>query len=169
MPSVDAQERRHELVETWVNRYKKAYTQVHGEEAGKLLFWHYHENSEIITVERIPEGKDYWTGPDWYQDYRLPELIREVEKLRAQIPLGHLTTCDNCGYFTVTSSFVTHRIPGLVLVHQFCDICADTYLSQATSAPHTVADPRLYKSMGYIANLLLEAIKKGPLVEAEEE
>jgi hypothetical protein len=64
--------------------------------------------------------------------------------------------CDNCDYPTEELTKFEGGIPRQS--YSMCRICFKTFLSKATIYPNQVADPCLYMSIGYIANLLLDAI-----------
>lgn len=66
--------------------------------------------------------------------------------------------CDNCGYKTKVKPY-EHGV-GRQTVYHFCDVCAKTFLSSATAYPNQCPDVRLHKSVGYIANMILDEIRK---------
>lgn len=65
--------------------------------------------------------------------------------------------CGNCGY--ETELFEVRKLGGTDEVNWFCEVCAGTFLGRATEYPHQLADPLLYKSIGWIANRLLDEIR----------
>lgn len=66
--------------------------------------------------------------------------------------------CDNCGYTTKTKLYAKGNSREEKV--RLCAICAKTLLSVAVQFPSQCPDTKLYKSIGYIANLLLDAIQK---------
>jgi hypothetical protein len=65
--------------------------------------------------------------------------------------------CKNCGYITDLATYP--KMGGTDEVNWFCEVCAGTFLGRATEYPHQLADPLLYKSIGWIANRLLDEIR----------
>ena len=68
-----------------------------------------------------------------------------------------MAECDNCGYDTELDDFAYGA-----KVYSFCEVCASTFLSRATTCSREVEqkDVWLYRSVGYIANMLLDAIRQ---------
>jgi len=71
---------------------------------------------------------------------------------------GSSSECHNCGYPTD----VLHR-------HQFlpdeeplelCDVCYRTFLGHATGSSRHCDVPKLYKSVAYVANMVLAEIRE---------
>ena len=69
--------------------------------------------------------------------------------------------CSNCGY--ETELVVWDGAGGKD--GDFCALCSQTLLSHATIFPDHVSDPKLYKSLGYIANMILDEVRKGRGIE----
>lgn len=70
------------------------------------------------------------------------------------------TNCSNCSYFTKVTEFEVLTREGK-LKFKFCDICAGTYLSRATTNPEQYSQQNtLFMSLGYIANTILDEIRK---------
>jgi len=65
--------------------------------------------------------------------------------------------CDNCGYETQLTCYRgTHPATDR---HWFCEVCASSYLSHATVYRSQCQDPRLHRSLGWIANRILDEIR----------
>jgi len=66
-----------------------------------------------------------------------------------------MAECDNCGYDTQLEDYAYGS-----KVYGFCEICASTFLSRATTHPYQMEqkDVWLYRSLGYIANMLLNVV-----------
>jgi hypothetical protein len=64
--------------------------------------------------------------------------------------------CDNCGY--ETQSYLLYEEDGKK--YCFCEICDSTFLSKATKEPMVASESRLFKSMGWIANKIIDTIKE---------
>ncbi len=45
---------------------------------------------------------------------------------------------------------------------QLCEICSGTHLSIAVTYPDQCPDDRIYKALGYIGNMILEAVARNP-------
>ncbi len=71
---------------------------------------------------------------------------------------GNTVECDNCGYAAPVRTFNT--IPGRP--RTYCEICAKSFLSDATTFPQDCPDTKLYKSIGAVANLILHKITGKP-------
>ena len=70
--------------------------------------------------------------------------------------------CENCGYNTEVDEY-KGRVYGPP--YRLCKICASTRLSESLSAREdTLTQGEIYimRSLGYIANLLLDAIQGAP-------
>ena len=61
--------------------------------------------------------------------------------------------CSNCGYPAPLYPF-DFGLTGLAPTY-FCEICASTHLATATKQPDQCPDPQLYKSIGWIANHIM--------------
>lgn len=72
--------------------------------------------------------------------------------------------CDCCEYPAPIAVFDRHTGQ----VHQFCEVCSSTYLSQLRR-PGTGDIGHLASSIGYIANLILDAINKQSRVKGESD
>lgn len=70
------------------------------------------------------------------------------------IQIQSKANCDNCRYLT---DLRTYYVGEYSLEHHFCEVCAFTLLSQATTQPHDV-DMKLFKSIGWCVNKILGAI-----------
>ncbi len=74
---------------------------------------------------------------------------------------GEKVECDCCHYPGRVAEFpntLTDRGRcDLVL----CEVCSQTHLSLARKYPLQCSDAQLYRSIGFIANMLLEAIREG--------
>ena len=64
---------------------------------------------------------------------------------------GNRHGCDCCGYKAPLVPFDDHSH-----VYCLCEICYSTYLSYAVTSPSRDTDNHLYKSLGWIANRLLD-------------
>lgn len=62
--------------------------------------------------------------------------------------------CDNCSFETQVE---TYNNPGGKDC-KLCEICAETHLGKATAFPEQVSDVKLYKSIAWIANRILQEI-----------
>ena len=60
-----------------------------------------------------------------------------------------MQSCENCNYQTEVEDYDGHL---------FCEVCSHTYLSRATTTPREV-DVRLYKSLAWIANRIIDLVK----------
>ena len=69
-----------------------------------------------------------------------------------------LDECECCGYKTTLQEYQegTPR-----LSYWLCEVCANTYLAKAVAYPTQCVDSGLYKSIAWIANRLLDEIRKG--------
>jgi len=67
--------------------------------------------------------------------------------------------CDNCGYQTKLERYEEATWRDKRGVFWFCEICANTHLSKAAQYPAQCSDVMLYKSIGWIANRLLDEIR----------
>ncbi len=65
-----------------------------------------------------------------------------------------LVTCDCCGYPT---ALVEYTSTGKATV-MLCEICYSTFLSKAILYPNQCSDTSLYQSIGYIGNMILDAV-----------
>jgi hypothetical protein len=79
-------------------------------------------------------------------------------------------TCENCGY--PASDLTEYDIPNLEvggkMKHVLCDICANTFLSRATTNLRQYGQQAaLFQSLGWIANMLRDEIRAA--VKAKEE
>lgn len=71
-----------------------------------------------------------------------------------------ITNCSNCAYETETEEYETIGREGKEK-HNFCFICINTYLSRATTNLRQYGEQAaLFQSIGWIANYLLEEIRK---------
>ena len=75
-----------------------------------------------------------------------------------------VSECYNCGYETETEEYtsdygeaIRHNFPEVI---RLCDVCANTHLGNATRYPRVCPDVKLYTSIAYIANMILDAIRK---------
>lgn len=75
--------------------------------------------------------------------------------------MSEIKECDCCEYETEVRSYKVTNQFGSLTEHWFCEICANTYLATAVASPEKCPDDRLYKSVAYIGNLILDEIKKG--------
>ena len=64
--------------------------------------------------------------------------------------------CDNCEYET---DLTYYSVPPGCDGAWLCEVCASTFLGKATQYPRQVEDPLLYRSIGWIANRLLDEIR----------
>lgn len=78
-----------------------------------------------------------------------------------------LDECDNCEYTTELKAY--KKPPSFPQDENeedkynfFCNVCSSTFLSSATNYPKQVSDVKLYKSIGYIANMILDKLKNFP-------
>ena len=71
-----------------------------------------------------------------------------------------MAKCNNCGFETEvrTSEFppTDPHLPGKLC--KLCEVCFETYLGFALLAPDTVSDEKLYQSVAWIANRILQEI-----------
>jgi len=68
--------------------------------------------------------------------------------------------CDNCGYETKVERYEEPvRSVCKEDVFWLCEVCANTHLSKAIQYPAQCSAAMLYKSIGWIANRLLDEIK----------
>jgi hypothetical protein len=72
--------------------------------------------------------------------------------------------CDNCHY----PAPKLNKCTGFAgsgnadAEYEFCDVCFSTFLSRATTYPQQYGEQApLFKSLGYIANMILDEIRKG--------
>jgi len=74
---------------------------------------------------------------------------------------GDILTCHNCDSPVPTMDATGHhhneRLNGEVYL---CEVCASSMLSTALFYPDQCPDPLLYQAVGWIANRILEEIKK---------
>lgn len=71
-----------------------------------------------------------------------------------------ITNCSNCAYETETEEYEAIGRERREK-YNFCFICINTYLSRATTNPRQYGEQAsLFKSIGWIANYLLEEIRK---------
>jgi hypothetical protein len=63
--------------------------------------------------------------------------------------------CGCCGYAAPVAEFSSGNA---MEPNYFCEICSSTHLSSAALYPRQCSDTKLYKSIGWIANFLHEAI-----------
>ena len=66
--------------------------------------------------------------------------------------------CANCCYEGVEVS--TYRDGCPAADYTLCTVCANTLLSKAIISPRQCSDVSLYRSLAWIANAILEAVKK---------
>ena len=66
-------------------------------------------------------------------------------------------TCDNCGYQTNILNY-TKKYNGEE--YNFCDVCSGTFFSAATMYSSQISDDRLYKSIAYCVNMILDEIRE---------
>lgn len=66
-------------------------------------------------------------------------------------------TCDNCGYPTIDLK-ETKKYSGEVF--NLCRICFGTFLGHASIYPNQVSDDKLYKSIAYVTNMILDEIEE---------
>lgn len=66
-----------------------------------------------------------------------------------------IAPCENCEYDTL---LVCYWRDGES--RWYCEVCASTSLSRATHRPAMVEDPELCKSIGWIANRILDEVRK---------
>lgn len=71
-----------------------------------------------------------------------------------------ITNCSNCAYETETKEYEIIDRMGKE-IYNLCFICANTYLGRATTHSRQYGEQAtLFQSIGWIANYLLEEIKK---------
>lgn len=70
---------------------------------------------------------------------------------------GGVRECDCCGYPARLSEF-SRPGPAPRKVSLFCEVCSSTYLSQVVWYPTQTDEPNLYRSIGWIANRILDRI-----------
>lgn len=70
-----------------------------------------------------------------------------------------MTECANCGYDTETKAIPKGPV-ALGEQVELCEVCRCTFLGRATTSMSQVSDPALYRSIGYIANMILCAVKE---------
>ena len=69
---------------------------------------------------------------------------------------GELSGCECCGFATKLGEFrQQHPNTGTNL---FCEVCSSSHLSLAETHPWAASDPLLYRSLGWIANRILQEI-----------
>lgn len=68
--------------------------------------------------------------------------------------------CDCCGYETVIKPYRSNRDIREERYNWFCDICVETHLSKCVDYPQQCSDVSLYKSVGHIANMILDEVRK---------
>lgn len=72
--------------------------------------------------------------------------------------------CDNCAYPAPLTEYENNDFSGgefKEVKHWFCDVCASTYLSRATTNLQQYgSQAALFQSLGYIANMVLDEIRK---------
>jgi hypothetical protein len=66
--------------------------------------------------------------------------------------------CDCCAYETGLH-FTEQRTGSRLVGAWLCEVCYSTFLSKAVFYPIQVSDTALYRSVGYIANMLLDEIR----------
>lgn len=72
---------------------------------------------------------------------------------------GEPVECDCCGYPAPLSEFSGHAEHMTTATHLLCEVCSSTHLSSSVWYPSQCPDERLWRSIGWIANLLREEIK----------
>ena len=77
--------------------------------------------------------------------------------------------CECCGYAAPVKKFnePSARYPRGEDVW-LCEVCSSTFLSSAVTWPAACPDVTLYKSLGYIANMLLDEIRKARGKDTQE-
>lgn len=65
--------------------------------------------------------------------------------------------CDNCGYPTTD---LKHSKKYTGEEFNLCKICYGTFLGHASIYPSQVSDDKLYKSIAYVTNLILDEIEE---------
>lgn len=71
--------------------------------------------------------------------------------------------CENCGYpapLTEQEGLDYTTRPFSKVTYKFCEVCANTFLGRATSYPQYADGAPLFQSLGYIANMILDEIRK---------
>ena len=69
--------------------------------------------------------------------------------------------CDCCGYPAPLKTFRFFDSSNRTLFNDYCEVCSATYLSQIErSIGSESISSRLAKSIGYIANMILDEIRK---------
>lgn len=75
---------------------------------------------------------------------------------------GDAIECECCGYWAATSVFEGHA-EGLHALEKretyLCEVCSSTHLSLAVTYPSQCPDARLWMSIGWIANRILDEIR----------
>lgn len=68
-----------------------------------------------------------------------------------------MSYCDNCGYKTKVEK---HHEGNPAQTYELCRVCASTHLSKAVTYPEQCPDPNLYKSIGWVVNLVLDELNQ---------
>ena len=74
---------------------------------------------------------------------------------------GSELECESCGYHTWLGKFRKEWRRGEEDGDRLlCEVCSSTFLASHLDSPSHVSDPTLYKSIGYIANMILDEIRR---------
>ena len=75
---------------------------------------------------------------------------------------GEAIECDCCGYWTETAEYepsIEIRRSQFGLVY-LCEICGTSGLDISVMYPSQCKEPRLYRAIGWIANMLRDEIRE---------
>ena len=70
---------------------------------------------------------------------------------------GEVEECFCCGYAAPLAKFEDRNTTGEP--NWFCEVCGSTFLSLAVTRPVEYRDDSLYRSIGWIANKILDEIR----------
>ena len=79
-------------------------------------------------------------------------------------PLGYTLNepCDNCGHGQAKTKAFSVWCAGkpAQAERHYCEVCSTTHLSKATDYPSQCLDVNLYRAIAWIANELLQEIRR---------